>query len=112
TTPVPCEVAFTVAPDTTAPALSETVPEKLPVACPYRSGQTENASEQTATMSSVLFFSITTPFGGRAPNDERPSCVELGGLWTVEGPYKSPLLSKSSLFGSRKILVGGFPLLH
>ena len=35
--------------------LSETVPEKLPVAWPYRNGHAEN-SEQTATTSNALLF--------------------------------------------------------
>ena len=58
---MPCEVAFTVAPDTTAPALSETVPEKLPVAWPYTTGLIENSSEETATISFRL-VSINAPF--------------------------------------------------
>ena len=67
---LPSDVTFTVAPVTTAPALSETVPEKLPLAWPYRSGQAETASEKTIATNSVFLFNIPAPLGGPAPNDE------------------------------------------
>ena len=53
---VPCEVARTYALEITDPVLSETVPEKLPVAWPYRSGQTGNTSEPNITSSSLLII--------------------------------------------------------
>src|SRR5580700_8744582 len=61
--PVACEVALTVAPEITDPVLSVTVPEKLPVAWPYRSGQMGKTSEQNTT-SSVLLVSIDLSLGG------------------------------------------------
>jgi hypothetical protein len=44
---VPCEVAVTVAPAIAEPDLSATVPEKLPVPCPYKAGETQSATVQT-----------------------------------------------------------------
>jgi hypothetical protein len=48
--------------------LSETVPEKLPVAWPKRSGQSEKTRKQQQPTSSTFLFSIRTPFGGPQPN--------------------------------------------
>jgi hypothetical protein len=56
-------VTFTLAPVTTDPVLSVTVPEKLPVAWPYKSGQTGNTSEQKTT-SSAFLVSINLPLCG------------------------------------------------
>jgi hypothetical protein len=44
---VACEVAVTEAPEMTAPDLSETVPEKLPVACPHPVDAQTNAIATT-----------------------------------------------------------------
>jgi hypothetical protein len=57
-TPVPCEVMVTLAPLITEPVLSATVPEKLPVACPYNIGHTNNASEHRNAMKSLFLFNI------------------------------------------------------
>src|SRR5580692_3825740 len=55
--PVACSVAFTVAPEITDPVLSVTVPEKLPFAWPYTSGQSGSTREQN-TASRVFLVSI------------------------------------------------------
>lgn len=55
--PVACSVALTVAPEITDPVLSVTVPEKLPLAWPYRSGQMGSTREQNAR-SRAFFVSI------------------------------------------------------
>ena len=70
---------------TTAPALSETVPEKLPLACPYRSGQAETASEKQPQPAAPSYSAFTPLFGGPAPNDEVhfPFRIET---WEVVGP--------------------------
>jgi hypothetical protein len=44
----------------TDPDLSETVPEKLPVACPYSAGDRQNAAVLAITKKSSL-LPITTP---------------------------------------------------
>jgi hypothetical protein len=56
---------LTFTPDTTDPVLSVTVPEKLPVAWPYRSGQMGNTSEQNSPSSSFLVV-IKFPLGASA----------------------------------------------
>jgi hypothetical protein len=59
-TPVPSEMALTAAPATTDPLLSVTVPEKLPVACPYmKEGTQSTATYASAAHNSLLL--ITTP---------------------------------------------------
>jgi hypothetical protein len=59
---VSSETTLTVALATTDPVLSVTVPKKLPVACPYRSGPTENANVQKTAFISILIVNITTAF--------------------------------------------------
>jgi hypothetical protein len=49
-----------VAPVITDPDLSETVPEKLPVACPYSVGDTQSATAHANAPKKNL-FPITTP---------------------------------------------------
>jgi hypothetical protein len=39
-----------------------TVPEKLPVACPWRAGETESAIVQTTNRESILNLMRNTPF--------------------------------------------------
>src|SRR5580693_6625387 len=67
--PVACSVASTVAPEITDPVLSVTVPEKLPLDWPYRSGQMGNTTKLKAPSRAFLLnidFSFRWPYEWRA----------------------------------------------
>src|SRR5580658_183444 len=66
--PVACSVARTVAPEITDPVLSVTVPEKLPLDWPYRSGQMGNTTKQKTTSRALL---LDIDFSLRAPDEWR-----------------------------------------
>jgi hypothetical protein len=83
---VPCEVAVTVAPEIAEPDLSATVPEKLPVACPYKTGETQKASVQTRNRKSMRNLISNTPF----ENDDCDCAASAQNLLSRLGPKKVP----------------------
>jgi hypothetical protein len=64
-------VTVTWAPATTAPELSETVPEKLPVAWPCKSGLKRHTSAQQHTANRALLLDISEPLSVVAPRKEK-----------------------------------------
>src|SRR5271155_1994669 len=61
TVPVDCDVPLTNAPEMGAPDLSTTVPEKLPVACPYSVGATASAATKAKTRNRILLHIANSP---------------------------------------------------
>jgi hypothetical protein len=59
--PVAGAVMVTFAPGTAEPVESVTVPEMLPVACPYRIEAARNVSKQTAAIRGEILMSIESP---------------------------------------------------
>src|SRR5205814_7065320 len=97
--PVPSEVILTLAPEMTAPALSETVPVKLPVACPYRSGLNRLTSAQQYTARVVLLLDMHEPLSAVCPKSRRTLPFPKAEVYsTADWPYKLAVRRMSRIF--------------